>query len=494
MQLKIWQKLVILSAIIFSIVGLSMNYFTSKKQWQLALEQQKVFAESVEQITLAGLTSMMVTGTIQYRNLFLDQIRQSSGIQELKILRGEAVSRQYGQGLASETQFTEEEKVVLENGKEIFRIVGDQKHKSLQIIRPILAYKEYLGKSCIACHQVQEGTPLGVISMTMSLKKVEDANLSFAFQLYFFGFLLFLIIVAAIYYISWRFVSRPLRYAAKELNRLSHGELDVQIRVIGKDEVAQILIAINETVRRFREIVQKVHEYADNLSRNSEEILKVSQSIKSSSQESKKLQEHHAQALKIITDSIKENSLSIQEAKNSALLATKEAEKSVKTVLAAVEAMQQIGEKIVVIEEIASQTNLLSLNATIEAARAGEHGRGFAVVAGEVGKLSETSQKAAREIRQLAKDTIAISQKAGEAIKALLPVIEGNARLAEGIAANVSRETIEIEQLAEAKEILLRDARQNAEIAHQLSETSLELRRQAENLNRLVEFFRLSKN
>jgi len=64
---------------------------------------------------------------------------------------------------------------------------------------------------------------------------------------------------------------------------------------------------------------------------------------------------------------------------------------------------------------ISKQTNLLSLNASIEAARAGEHGKGFAVVAGEIGKLSQQSDNAVKEINNILgyikKDTEAINAK-----------------------------------------------------------------------------------
>jgi methyl-accepting chemotaxis protein len=63
---------------------------------------------------------------------------------------------------------------------------------------------------------------------------------------------------------------------------------------------------------------------------------------------------------------------------------------------------KDIGEITQAVSEISDQTNLLALNAAIEAARAGDHGRGFAVVADEVRSLAETSDKAARQVQQLA--------------------------------------------------------------------------------------------
>ena len=161
---------------------------------------------------------------------------------------------------------------------------------------------------------------------------------------------------------------------------------------------------------------------------------------------------------------------------------------------------KQIENIISEIEDIASQTNLLSLNAAIEAARAGEAGKGFAVVAGQIRSLSEQSAKAAVDTRQLIESAIAVSNEGNEAAErvstSIAKVINGMKEVADSSQklSEIAEEQAKAMEQAEAGINQISDVVQsNSANAEETSATSEELSAQAETMNELISKFILEK-
>jgi len=496
-SLSLWLKFSLTGALILAVLIGGMIAFGNRHNHDAAIEDAVALSQSLHDATMAGLTAMMITDTMDKSRLLLDQVKKMDNVSDLRVLpstvalEGVESSKMIGKERHTPVP-TEYETRVLNSGEDFIETGRDAGGPYLLVIRPTRNVKSYLGKNCVECHDAAENAVLGVVSMKVSLARVEKSGRDYLWKNLLFASLLGIVLLAVLATAIRRFQRRVVGgepdQVADLVRRVADGDLTVHA-ASGDSDSASIMAAISRMATRLSGTITEVSENSSALANASRQVSATAQSLSQSSSEQAASVEQTTASIQQMSASIARNTENAKVTDTIAAAAAQQAQEGGSAVRKTVEAMKSIAGKIGIIDDIAYQTNLLALNAAIEAARAGEHGKGFAVVAAEVRKLAERSQVAAQEIGELAGSSVKMAEQAGKLLDEMVPSIRKTSDLVQEIAAASQEQSAGVGQINGAMGQLNKATQQNASASEELAATAEEMGGQAAQLQELMSFF-----
>jgi len=331
-----------------------------------------------------------------------------------------------------------------------------------------------------------------------------------------------------------RAISRPIQQVVSFAHTLAQGDLSKTLHTQRRDEVGDLQNALSQTSGKLKAIITEIYDASGQMSCSAEELAVLTEQARSGILQQQEETDQVASAVSQLAYTAQHVAENAAEAADSAEQANDQVANgrqkmqqatqgmhklsgSLNETSAEVEQLQQktrdINAILDVIKGIAEQTNLLALNAAIEAARAGEQGRGFAVVADEVRGLAQRTQQSTEMIHQLIGD---LQQRANQAVEvmhrgkqeadhcielveysdqslnAILAAVERMSEVNTHIASAAEQQSVAAEQISSSISNVRVVAEQSCVAADETTNASVSLSGIANQLQSMVQRFRLS--
>lgn len=341
------------------------------------------------------------------------------------------------------------------------------------------------------------------------------------------------VVFLVFFFIIVRSIGKPVNSVVEASREIAAGDLTKRIVIKSHDEMGLMAETLNGMIERLNRLFSGISDNIARITKQSEKLSRFSEQMQTGINQQSGQIEQVASAASEMSQTIIDMAQNASYSSEAAKTSYNTAQKGMEVVREVIEDIQslareindaserlqmlgkrseEIGEILMVIQDIADQTNLLALNAAIEAARAGEQGRGFAVVADEVRKLAEKTAQATDDIADKIKAiqdetemTIEVMkrgtdsfqesvEKATHAGNALNEIVNSSGQVMEmvqRIATATEEQSSAAEQVSQSMEVVAGIVRDNAGQVDELTGLADELLNIANKLSEQIGQFNL---
>jgi len=208
-----------------------------------------------------SLNTMMLTGTMNQRAILRDKLLARSQVIDARVIRGEPVKQQFGEGFSDEQPIDQYDTKAL-NGESTVLVTEGHEGRELTVITPFKATENTRGVNCLRCHDVPAGAVNGAIRVSYSLSHLDSEIKSQMLTKLFTNLLAFAVGMFLVNLMLIRWFSKPINNLMQVVQQRARGDISARVKIESHDELGRLGEAFNTMAENVNAVADREHSAA----------------------------------------------------------------------------------------------------------------------------------------------------------------------------------------------------------------------------------------